>query len=163
MADDDKAPASTPWFRLSVGDRGEPECESPSPKESRGHRELVRNLLGVTELDELAEIERQLQGAISGVPRPDSAWGFSVSGAWGFTFRLDGTVVVWTDYDSETDGRGNLFPPGGLRYELLRADFVALFRAWAASVRHYRSLGGYGPTPPPREMWPKAYPPDTTG
>ena len=143
-----------PWFRLSVGKFGQPSLETTQAA-SRVRREVLMNLWGVMEVDGIARMERALNGVLSG---EETAGGYGEGGAWSFLFRRDDTMVVSFEYDDEGVGDVNYSAEDhGLVMPL--ADFVPLFRDWAASVRHWRALGGRNSVHLPPDKRPKTYPP----
>lgn len=147
-----------PWFQLAVGKDGEPTYVH-SESHTRAQREFLRQLRSrVFELVDIDEVERELNGALSGVPSPKGGYGFSRGGAFGFDFELDGRAIVWFEYDTEAEG-DDCYPAPARQLEMPLADFVTLFHAWAASERHWHSLGGYSNRPPP-DKWPTCYPPN---
>lgn len=149
--------AKQPWFQLKVDEHGGPAFVYP-PDLNRAQREFLCQIRRMaTDLGHIDEIERELAGAMSGVPKK-GGYGFSYGGAFGFDFELDGRAIVWFEYDSEAEG-DDRYPVPARELEVPLSDFAELFRAWAASVRHWRSLGGYSDTPPPPERWPASYPP----
>ena len=147
------------WYRFAVGEFGEPRCLEVATS-TRAQREVVRQIGLYSSLAAVDEMERELDDALAGKPPGDGrSHGIHSGGADGYSFgETDEHLVVWFQYDCELKGDAcYLSEPQGLLLPMREAE--PLFRAWIASVRHWRSLGGVHSRHLPADKRPVAYPP----
>ncbi len=152
-----------PWFQLTVRTSGSPKgapdyCHSDT--HNRAQREVLRQITRYHTLKEVDEIERELDNALAGRPPTNGrSHGVCQSGTIGFGFdAADKDLGVWFEFDDELKGDARyLAEPQGLLLPMREA--VPLFRAWIASVRHWRALEAKHGTPLPPDKWPTVYPP----
>jgi hypothetical protein len=147
------------WFQLSVGQWGGPHYHH-SDAHTRAQREVLRQITDYRRLKDVDEIERELDNALGDRP-PTHGPGHGVhsGGSDGISFgKPDEQMVVWFQYDCELKGDARyLSEPQGLLLPMSEAE--PLFRAWIASVRHWRALEAKHGVPLPADKWPTVYPP----
>lgn len=146
------------WFELTVGDRGEPDYVFTAAL-TRAQREVLWQFRTcVTELKDVEAIEAELNAALAD-PSREGVYSYTYQGDWWLDFRCDGRrAVLSISFDSEAEG-DDRYPNPARPLDMPLAEFAEFFRAWAASVRHWQSLGGRTGYPLPADQRPTHYPP----
>ena len=133
----DMSESKVPWFQLTPGHFGEPDFV-PSPTHTRTQRQFLGHVTWYREVSEVDKLEQQLNAGISG-PKRDLGYGVTIGGDNGFSFKGDGKAKVWFSFDNEAEG-ADRYPEEMLRMDMPMEEAEPLFRAWIASVRHWRAL-----------------------
>jgi hypothetical protein len=143
-----------PWFQLTVGQHGTPSY-AYSDAHTRVQRQFLYHISWYSSPREIDEFEQELDAALGGA----KGSGVTQGGDNGFWFNgPDGKAEVWFEYDDELKGAARyLSEPQGLLLPMSEAE--PLFRAWIASVRHWRALEAKHGVPLPADKWPTVYPP----
>jgi hypothetical protein len=145
-----------PWFQLTPGPFGDPDYVR-SPAHTRTQRQFLYNLRSYRTADEVDEFEQKLNAGING-PKRDQGYGVTIGGSHGFCFMGDGKACLWFSYDNEAEG-DDRYPVPARELEMPMSEAEPLFRAWIASVRHWRALEEKHGTPLPADKRPTVYPP----
>jgi hypothetical protein len=142
------------WWQLRVGEYGEPKIVQTT-SHTREQREVLRLLQTFNSVRNADELEEVLNEAMA--DREKECGIFLGISRFNFNCPRE-DFYLWTEYDREAP-EGERYPFAGVSFAMPLAEVEPLMRAWIASVRHWRNLGGEHSRHLPADKRPAAYPP----